>query len=303
MIYPKLKQGGTVRMIGVSGTIRSDDAAKVVSDSAEKLRGLGFQVQVDDSCLQKHGYLSGTDSVRADAFNRAFADDSVDGVWCIRGGYGCIRMADGVDWDMVAAHPKPLIGYSDITTLHIMLQNRGIVSFHGPMPSTDSFTGASLDSLMHAITGNPDKVLQNPDGTGLETVIPGQAEGVLVGGNLTLVTSSVGTPYDLDVKGKLLFLEDIGEDTYVLDRYFHQLLHAGKLHECAGIILGGFTDITVEHPEAGLTLNEVFDDVFAKVHVPVVKGLQAGHLKEKLTLPLGCRYKLDAGRGIITLAE
>lgn len=305
MIVPKpLKPGDTIALIGVSGCIRSKERNAEVEASAAKLTALGFKVKVDPTCCSQYGYLSGTDAERAAAFNRAFADDSVNGVWCIRGGYGCIRLMDLIDWTMVSQHPKAFIGYSDITTLHSTLHQRcGFCTFHGPMPKTDSFEDPSLSSLMHAIQGEPDKELVNPDGSKLKTLVGGVAEGELVGGNLTLVTASVGTSYDLDVTGKLLFLEDVGEHTYSLDRYFQQLYLAGKLTQCAGIILGGFTDCEVEYPEYGLTLDEVLHDVFSKVHVPVVAGLQAGHLKHKLTLPLGRRYRLDADKGTIMLIE
>ena len=289
-------------MIGVSGAIRDEDLNGAVRDCAAKLESLGFRVKIDPSVYGQYGYLSGTDKERADALNRAFADDTVDGVWCIRGGYGCIRMLDMIDWDMIAKHPKPFIGYSDITTLHTVLHERcGLCTFHGPMPQTSYFGGPMLDSLMHAITGNPDAALVNIDGSPLGKLHGGSAEGMLVGGNLTLVAAGTGTRYDLDVRGKLLFLEDIGERTYVLDRYLHQLYMAGKLTECAGVILGGFTDCRVEYPEHGLTLEEVLRDVFDKVAVPVITGLQAGHMREKLTLPLGRRYRMDADAGTIEL--
>lgn len=303
MQIPKpLKIGDTIALIGVSGCIRGDHTEESVAASAEKLRKLGFRVRVDESVYGHYGYLSGTDRQRADALNRAFADDAVDGVWCVKGGYGCIRLLDLIDWDMIRSHPKAFIGYSDITTLHSALHEKcSLCTFHGPMPKTDLFEGPSLDSLMHAVTGRPDAALVNPDGTPLEAVHGGTAEGMLVGGNLTLVTASVGTPYDLDVRGKLLFLEDVGERTYVIDRYLQQLYLAGKLTECAGVILGGFTDCVIEHEDAGLSLDEVLRDVFAKVRVPVVRGLQAGHLREKLTLPLGRVYRLNADEGTITL--
>ena len=303
MIIPKpLKPGDTVAMIGVSGAIRDDDLDGAVRTCAARLEGLGFRVKIDPSVYGQYGYLSGTDRERADALNRAFADDSVDGVWCIRGGYGCIRMLDMIDWEMIARHPKAFIGYSDITTLHTVLHERcGLCTFHGPMPVTSYFDGPMIDSLMHAITGHPDASFVNLDGSPLGKLRGGTADGMLVGGNLTLIAAGTGTKYDLDVRGKLLFLEDIGERTYVLDRYLHQLYMSGKLTECAGVILGGFTDCYVEYPEHGLTVDEVLRDVFERVQVPVITGLQAGHMREKLTLALGRRYSMDADAGTIRL--
>lgn len=303
MIIPKpLRPGDTVAVIGVSGCVRGDNPKQSVMDSVKKLTDLGFRVKVDPTCWARYGYLSGTDEERAEAMNRAFADDSVDGVWCVKGGEGCIRLMERIDWDMIARHPKAFVGYSDITTLHSALhQLCGLCTFHGPMPKTDRFDGPSLDSLMHAISGQPDQRLVNPDGSPLKCLQGGQTEGVLVGGNLSLIAASIGTPYDLDVTGKLLFLEDIGEYTYRIDQMLQQLYLSGKLTRCAGIILGGFTDCGIEHDDAGLTLDQVFADVIGKIKTPVLSGLQAGHLSEKVTLPLGRRYRMNADLGQITL--
>ena len=306
MMIPKpLRPGDTVALVGPSGCIHEENAQELVEASAEKLRALGFRVKVDEGCASRYGYLCGTDAERAEALNRAFADDAVDGVWCIKGGYGCTRIMDMVDWDMIRRHPKALIGFSDITALHVMLNEHvGLCTFHGPMPKSSPLQpGATLDSLLHAIGGAPDTSLHNLDGSPLRCLREGVAEGRLVGGNLTLVTSLVGTPYGVEPEGKLLFLEDVGERTYVIDRYLHQLYNAGILSRCAGIILGGFTDCEVEDPAAGLTLEEVFRDVFAKVHVPVISGLQAGHMRDMVTLPLGRRFRMDAAKGEITLID
>lgn len=305
MLIPKpLLPGDTVALVGVSGCIHEENAQELVQRAIARLEGLGFRVK-EDGCARRYGYLCGTDEERAETFMRAFQDNTVDGIWCIKGGYGCIRMLDLIDWNVVKAHPKAFIGFSDITTLHTALHQRcGLCTFHGPMPKSNPMEpGATTDSLMHAIGGQPDKELRNLNGKALKCIHGGVAEGQLVGGNLTLVTAGVGTAYDLDVKGKILFLEDVGERTYVLDRYFHQLYHAGKLTECAGIILGGFTDCVVEDPNAGLTLEKVLGDVFAKVNVPVLAGLQAGHMREMLTLPFGRRYRMDADNGTVTLLD
>lgn len=306
MRIPKpLLPGDTVALVGVSGCIHEEDIDFQVQRAVQRLEGLGFRVKLDESCSRRYGYLAGTDEERAVALMNAFADDEVDGVWCIKGGYGCIRMLDLIDWDLIAAHPKAFIGFSDITTLHTVLHERcGLCTFHGPMPKSGPMEpGPTTDSLMHALAGTPDCEIRNLNGTALKCIHGGVAEGMLVGGNLTLVTAGTGTAYDLDVRGKLLFLEDVGERTYVLDRYLHQLYHAGKLTECAGVILGGFTDCVIEDPNCGLSLEEVLHDVFSKVNVPVVSGLQAGHMREMVTLPFGRRYRLDADNGTITLLD
>lgn len=296
--------GDTVALIGVSGAIRGEDVAGEVARRAAELEALGFRVRVDDSCFGHYGYLSGTDAQRAAAMNRAFADDAVDGVWCIRGGYGCMRILPLLDWPMIARHPKAFIGYSDITALHLALNRRcELCTFHGPMPGHLPESAWARDSLLHALAGQPDGTLANPPDMPLETLAPGVAQGQLVGGNLTLVAASLGTPDEVDAAGKLLFLEDVGERTYTLDRYFHQLALAGKLRQCAGVILGQFTDCVVEHLDAGLTIRQVLADVFGASPVPVISGLMAGHVRETLTLPLGRTYRLDANRREIRLVD
>ena len=305
MIIPKpLKPGDTIAMIGVSGAIRDDDLDGAVRTCAARLEGLGFRVKIDPSVYGQYGYLSGTDRERADALNRAFADDSVDGVWCIRGGYGCIRMLDMIDWEMIARHPKAFIGYSDITTLHTVLHERcGLCTFHGPMPVTSYFDGPMIDSLMHAITGHPDHALVNLDGSSLGKLRGGTAEGMLVGGNLSLITGTIGTPYELDTKDRILFIEEIGERTYCVDRMMTQQRLAGKFEDCAGIVFGDFNDCPVEYPEFGLTLEEVIRDIAAPCGKPIFTGLQAGHVTPKLTLPLGTRCRMDAGSCTLEILE
>ena len=303
MLYGKrLKPGDTIGLVAPSGAVRTPGA---LERSVAELERMGYRVKLGKSCGQVYGYLSGADEVRARDINDMFLDDAVDAIVCVRGGYGATRILDRLDYAAIAAHPKIFMGFSDITALHVMLNEHvGLCTFHGPMAKSSPLQpGATLDSLMHAIGGTPDAALRNLNGAPLHCLREGVAEGQLVGGNLTLVTSLVGTPYGVKPEGKLLFLEDVGERTYVIDRYLHQLYNAGILSRCAGIILGGFTDCEVEDPAAGLTLDEVFRDVFAKVHVPVISGLQAGHMRDMVTLPLGRRFRMDAAKGEITLID
>ena len=305
MIIPKpLKPGDTVALIGVSGCVHRDDVAGYVADAKACLESLGFRVKVDESCYRRFGFLSGTDAERAAAFERAFCDDGADGVWCIKGGYGCARMVELVDWAKIAAHPKAFIGYSDITVLHIALHERcGLATFHGPMPGS-GITEACRESLLHAVGGNPDRELINPDGSALRPLRGGTGEGLLVGGNLSLLAASCGTPNQLDTKGKLLFFEEVGEASYRVDEFIWQLEHAGMLRDCAGILLGGFTDCTEEYDHSQcFTVDEILRQMADRVNVPVLAGLQAGHMDDKLTLAFGRRYRLDADAGRVTLAE
>lgn len=301
MMIPKpMKAGDTVALIALASCVPGDRET-VVREAAAKLEAQGFKVRIDPTCYHQWGHFAGTDAERAAAINNAFADDSVDGVWCIRGGYGCIRLLKLIDWDMIAAHPKTFVGYSDITTIHSVLHERcGMCTFHGPMPKSDRYTGPSLESLMHAVTGKPDRELKNINGTLLTCMREGVAEGMLVGGNLCLVASSMGTPYALNTAGKILFLEDVGEEIYKLDRYLQQLYLAGAFDHCAGVVFGGFTGCKADF-EGDTTLDEMLEQLTAKLQVPVLANLQCGHLAESLTLCLGRTYHMDAQAGTITL--
>jgi muramoyltetrapeptide carboxypeptidase len=222
------------------------------------------------------------------------------GVICIRGGYGAHRVFDHVDFDKIAATGKPLYGYSDVTALHMAMQNRGIISFQTPMPGTewykgmDAFTEKGVRQLLFGPLPNE---IANPDGAELIIMRPGVAQGELVGGNLSLVTSSVGAPYQLNTSGKILFLEDVEESPRHLDRMLLQLRHAGLLHECAGIVFGAFTDCEAENPEKSLTIEQVLDDLTDGLDIPIVRGLRCGHCMPTASLPLGARVTLDANAG------
>ena len=305
MLFPKpLHPGDTVRMIGVASHIYGEDIQREVRIRAEMLERLGFRVKIDESCYKRYGYLCGTDEERAQALMRSFDDDGADGVWCIRGGYGCLRILPLIQWDVIRANPKAFIGYSDITTLHMAINQRcGLGTFHGPMPGNIPETAWAKRSLMQALAGAPEAQLNLPELPPLEVLRPGKGEGELTGGNLSLVTASLGTPDEIDTRGKLLFLEDVGEQVYALDRYFYELKLAGKFRDCAGVILGQFTHCPSEANGQGFELQDVLKDVFKDVNVPVMNGLQAGHIDESLTIPLGWRYVMDTETGTITRAE
>jgi len=307
MLYGKrLKLGDTIGLIGPSGTVRE---AGAVDQAIAYMKELGFHVKVGESAHAKYGYLSGTDEMRARDINAMFADKEVDAIVCTRGGYGTMRMLDLLDYDVIRANPKVFVGFSDITALHIaFFEKCGLVTFHGPMATrwkpefADGFTQpAFMNAVMKA---QPLGVLQNhPDYHARRTVNPGCAEGLLVGGNLSLIAGTIGTPYEIDTKDRILFIEEIGERTYCVDRMLTQLRLAGKFEDCAGIVFGDFNDCPVEYPEFGLTLEEVIRDVAAPCGKPIFTGLQAGHVSPKLTLPLGTRCRMDADSCTLEVLE
>jgi len=266
-------------------------------------------VKAGESAHAKYGYLSGTDEIRARDVNAMFADPQVDAIVCTRGGYGTMRMLDMLDYDVIRANPKIFLGFSDITALHIaFLEKCGLVTFHGPMATrwsaefSDGFTKESLFSAVGCAL--PMGELRNtPQYRRRETVNPGCAEGMLVGGNLSLIAGTIGTPYELNVKDRILFIEEIGEHTYCVDRMLTQLRLVGKFDDCAGVVFGDFCDCRVEYPEFGLTLEKVIRDIVAPSGKPVFTGLQAGHLSPKLTLPLGVRCRMNAQACTLTVLE
>ncbi len=307
MIKPKkLQFGDTIGVIGPSGACREADA---VEQGAAFAQSLGFKVKLGESATAKYGYLSGTDEVRARDVNAMFADPEVDAILCTRGGYGTMRMLDRLNYDLIRANPKVFVGFSDVTALHIAFARRcGFVTFHGPMLTrwpaelTNDFVRESFFSAV--MNDAPMGDLLNAAGYGARrTVNPGCAEGELVGGNLSLIAGTIGTPYEIDTKDKILFIEEVGERTYCVDRMLTHLRLAGKFDDCAGIVFGDFSDCPVEYPEFGLTLEEVIRDCAAPCGKPIFSGLQAGHVTPKITLPLGARVRLDADACRLTVME
>ena len=307
MLYgKKLSFGDTIGLIGPSGAIRTEGTLEKAIAETERM---GFRVKIGESCGKQYGSLSGTDELRARDVNNMFKDDSVDAIFCLRGGYGTMRMLDLLDYDAIRANPKIFLGYSDITAMHIaMLEKSELVTFHGPMPAScwadtplDDF---SRDSLYRTLMNtDPLDDIPNPAGYARKTVNPGVCEGRLVGGNLSLVTGVLGTPWELNTKGRILFLEDIGEYTYKLDHMFTHLRLAGKFDDCAGVVLGDWRNCEIEHPGFGFTLEELVRDIIAPCGKPIFMGLQAGHCTPKITLPLGVNCRLDADNCTLTALE
>lgn len=301
MIKPRpLKKGDCIGLIAPA----SPTPEEKVTASKEKLEELGFQVKIGKSCYAKYGYLSGEDNLRASDLNLMFKDNDVDGIMCIRGGYGTPRILDKLDYTAIRNNPKIFIGYSDITAIHIALnQICKLVTFHGPMASTDmlvDFDNFTEKSLINCIASEEIVgPVKNPEGHRIETLIGGCTDGVLVGGNLSLIAATIGTPFEIDTRGKILFMEDIDEEPYSIDRMLTQLALAGKLDDALGFILGDWNNCKAKANEPSLTLTEVFDDLIVPLNKPTIFNVKAGHCKPMITLPLGLKVFLDADKGKI----
>ena len=294
MITPKpLFPGARVALIAPSSPVPE---ATQVEESAACLRAYGLEPVLYPTCLAHYGYLSGSDQARAQDVMDAFTDDSIDGIFCIRGGYGTQRILPLLDFDRIQAHPKWFAGYSDVTALHGMLNDVcGFVTYHTPMPSTEIRRGLdeyTEEYLKKAMFGNLTGRL--PSASPVQILSPGCAEGPLAGGNLSLVSSSLGTPYEIQTKGKILFLEDVNEAPYRIDGMLNHLRLAGKLADCAGILLGYYTDCTASKPELSLSLEQVFHDLLP-TDKPVAIGYTCGHSRPTMSLPLGAQARLENG--------
>lgn len=295
MFTPKpLFPGARVALIAPAGPVPPEKFGPAVRAVEE----LSLNPVIYESCRRAHGYLAGDDRMRAKDVCGAFADDTIDGIFCIRGGYGSQRLMNLIDWNLIRRNPKVFCGYSDITALHIVFNQKcGFVTYHTPMPSTelcmnpDEYT---LSNLKKVLFGEKIGELQNPANKPLETLVGGCASGMLTGGNLSLVSSSLGTPYEIDTRNKILFLEDVGEEPYRIDGMLNHLKTAGKFRDCAGILLGSFTKSEAENPEKSLTLEEVFQELIVPEHKPAIRNLACGHSMPALSLPLGKTIEMNS---------
>ncbi|GJQ62693.1 MAG: peptidase S66 [Melioribacteraceae bacterium] len=307
----KLKKGDTVGVVAPAGYLKEDH----LKETRENLEGMGLKVYYTDRISHRNGYLGGTDKERAEDINHMFANDNVDVIFAVRGGYGCARMLDYINYDIVKKNPKILIGYSDITSLlYAIYAKTGLVCFHGPV-GISTFNDYSVrimeDVLMNTnepvILESHEEAYTSEDPEYQFTVInSGTAEGVLVGGNLSIVASMVGTSYDIDLKDKILFLEEIGEDPYRIDRMLTQMELAGKFDGIRGFALGIFKNCDLDDEEdkqKSFSLHEVLFDRLQKFNVPTLYGLSFGHVTNKFTLPFGIKAELNVNNRTLTLLE
>ncbi len=307
---PRLGARSRVAIVAPSGPcLEADDLARAI----ELCEHLGFEAQPGAHALDRMGYLAGTDAHRARDLNTALRDPDVDAVWCLRGGYGLTRILDAVDYGALRERPRALIGYSDVTALLLAATaTTGVVTFHAPtarQPMPEFSRRHFERVLCRAEPAGRLDPLAAPAGVlvprehRVVTLAPGVAEGPLLGGNLSLVQCLIGTPCLPDFTGAILFLEDVGEAVYRIDRMLAHLRAAGVLTKLAGVALGRFTDIPREGGDGVLGLQEVLTTYFGPLGVPVASGLPIGHISDQWTLPLGVRARLDATAGTLEILE
>jgi len=300
-------------MVAPSAAPNEPERIRFAIDTVESL---GFKVKPGAHLYDRVGYLAGSDAARAADLNAMFADDGVDAIWCVRGGYGASRILPALDYALMQQKPKALIGYSDITALHMAIhRHAGLVTFHGPV-AFRAFTPYSLGELKRVLwtgetpvrLGGPPRFERTEGRVDWEnrvaTLVPGRARGRLLGGNLCLMSHLCGTPYFPDLRGAILFLEDVEEAYYRIDRMLTQLWLSGALAGVAGVAFGKFTNCD---PSAFFLQNRALEDILAErcraLGVPAVSGIMVGHIEDQTTLPVGCLAELDADAGTLTLLE
>lgn len=306
---PRLRPGDTVGLVNPAGATWSPLDVDIVRETFE---ALGLKVRVGGHVLDRHGYLAGRDQDRADDVNRMFGDREVRGVVCIRGGWGCARLLPLVDYDAVRRDPKVLLGYSDITALHTALHARtGLVTFHGPV-GISRWSRFNVEWLRRVVFGAEAVTFENdkefdPEQTlalrenRTRVLTPGVARGRLLGGNLTVLSAIVGSGFLPDFTGCVLFLEDVEEAPYRIDRMLTQLALAGILGRAAAVVFGNCTGCTPGTGYGSLTLDDVLVEHLKPLGIPAWHGAQIGHIDEQFTLPVGAEVEVDAAAGTIRM--
>ncbi|HET9426061.1 MAG TPA: LD-carboxypeptidase [Gemmatimonadaceae bacterium] len=285
---PLLAAGAHVALVSPAGPYRDDaelDRAKA------NARRLGWEPVVMTNARARDGYLAGSDEQRARDLNNAIADRDIHAIWCMRGGYGAMRILDALDYEGMKQNPKALIGYSDVTALHCAFGKRSnLVTFHGPT-ARQAIPPFAFASLQNAVTRGEDPCGEMPKAT---TLRGGRAVGRLVGGNLALLTALAGSPYAPDYSGAILVIEDVNEAHYRIDRMMMTLHLSGALAGLAGLVFGRFTDIPKEFGDEEWSLQRVLADAAARAGVPCVADAPFGHIDDQWTVPMGATAALDA---------
>ncbi|MGM9481500.1 S66 peptidase family protein [Roseateles sp. NT4] len=310
LLAPRLRPGDTLGLVSPANATFEREPLKM---AIEVVQALGFKVKLGEFVAARRGPFAGTDAQRAADINAMFADDTVAGILAVTGGSGCNRIVDKLDYELIRRKPKFFGGFSDLTCLvNALHRQTGLVTFHSPV-AVSEWNDYSVQSFRSIVMNAEAATLRNPVVKPMDdliareerttTIRPGKAQGRLVGGNLTVLASMAGSAYFPDCRGALLFLEDINEYIYRIDRCLSTLRLAGALSQLSGVVLGRFTKCEPGEGYGSLTLDEVFDDYFLPLNIPVYRGAAIGHIKRKLTVPVGAAAEMDAEAGTMRLLQ
>ncbi|MGV3761149.1 S66 peptidase family protein [Parapedobacter sp.] len=299
ILPPTIRKGDTVGVITPSSALVDDEGYGIAEANIE---ALGLHLQWGKHVGKKYGYLAGKDEERIADLHAMFADPKVKAIVCLRGGSGAARLLDKLDYGLIARHPKIFMGYSDITAFHQAIHTQtGLISFHGAVANSrwtpmvfNQFEALFFEGKPPVYAAN-----QRP----VRTLNPGTAEGKLLGGNLTVLTGLAGSRYYPDFSDSILFLEDIGEEPYRIDRMFSQLALSGALQRIKGFVFGRCSDCEASNPGNSLTLDQILDDYIRPLGIPAYQGALIGHMDEQFILPVGARVRIDADKGSIHVVE
>lgn len=298
--------GDTLGVVAPSFPVREEERARIPG----LLEELGYHVRMGRTIrelMNFHGYLAGDARSRAQDINDMFLDDGIDGIICARGGLGSCQTMEFLDLEGIRKHPKVFIGYSDITNFHSVLNRYcDLVTFHGPMVLSNiakSYDDYSRKSLRAALDMKDRYVFRNPPEIPYQVIVPGKAEGMITGGNMSLVVKSVGTFFQPETKGKILFLEDVEESIPHLDMYISQLEEAGVFDGVRGILLGNFKECDNHEYDAAFTVPDFLAVRFAGMHIPVMAGVWSGHEKPMGTIPMGTICHMDTASDEIVFTK
>lgn len=305
----RLRTGDTVGLVAPASVTYESLQLQL---AVERLEAMGLVVKIGPHVMDRFGYLAGTDADRADDINAAFADQQVDAVFALRGGWGASRILPYLDFALIRDNPKVFLGYSDITSLlNAIYAKTGLITFHGPnvMSRWNPFTYQGMrDVIFEAKAAQYQNPLVIDDDLvvrdhRIQTINSGKAEGQLIGGNLTLMSALVGTPYLPSADGAILFLEDVGEAIYRVDRMMTQLRLSGLLDRVSGIVFGHFTDVKPNPGLGNFSLMDILRQHCEPLQVPCYFGAMIGHVDQQSTVPVGARAEMDADKGVLSLRE
>lgn len=302
MVGRKIKKGSTIGIVSPAFIEKPSRIAECINS----MKNLGFKIKEGRHVYDRWGYFAGKDKDRAADIMEMFKDKKVDMILCVRGGYGAMRLLPYMDFNIIRKNPKIIMGYSDITVLlNSIAQETGLITFHGPTLNSNFNDQETLKSFLFSISnGNRPYEINNGDKELIAHNGKDSVDGVLAGGNLSLIVSTLGTPYEINFKDKIIFIEEVGEQPYRIDRMLTQLLLSGRLQQAKGIILGQFTDCDKKiKEEDDFNLNQVLKDRILSLNKPLFTNFMSGHDYPKLTLPIGAKIRMNFNKNCIEILE